>query len=138
MLGSALFGSFNKSQKIISDMKIRILIISFFISQLSWSQSTFNETGDVVTYMDSKSFSNDDMGLLISYGYISKYNTYGIIVTNKLKITFYYINVIIDTYGTFSDLYGMSPDDGSNFGFRLFKGRLVVGYGEENPVTFYP
>jgi len=119
-------------------MKLSLLILTLLFVPFSWSQSTFSETGDVVSYMDTKSFSNDEIGMTISYGYISRYNTYGIIVVNKFDITFYYINVSVDANGSFADLYGMSPEDGSNFGFRLFKGRLVVGYGEEGSITFYP
>lgn len=119
-------------------MKLSVLILFLVFVPFSWSQSTFSETSDVVSYMDKKSFNNDEIGMTISYDYISKYNTFGIIVVNKFDITFYYINVSVNTYGSFADLYGMSPEDGSNFGFRLFKGRLVVGYGEENSVTFYP
>jgi hypothetical protein len=101
------------------------------------AQSSFSDETDVMSYMDGKSFYNSENGLTIKYGYISSYNTYGIIVTNKNAATFYFINVDISAYDTFADLYGMSAEDGSNFGFRLFKGRLVVGYGEPNESTFY-
>jgi len=35
-------------------------------------------------------------------------------------------------------LKGMSPEDGSNFSFRLFKDRAVVGYVQEGETSFYP
>lgn len=101
------------------------------------SQSLFNEESNVISYMDDKSFYNSDNGLTIQYGYISSYNTYGIKVTNKDGGRFYFINVEIITYGTFADLYGMSAESGSNFGFRLYKGKLVVGRGEPGEQTFY-
>ncbi len=113
---------------------IATVLISFFSAK---AQSSFDDESNVISYMDGKSFYNSGNGLTIKYGYISSYNTYGIIVTNKNAATFYFINVDITTYGSFADLYGMSADDGSNFGFRLFKGRLVVGYGEPNESTFY-
>jgi hypothetical protein len=119
---------------------MRLAILLTFLSlplHQCFAQSSFEEYSDVVTYMDSKSFSNSEMGLEISFEYISEYNTYGIVVLNKFDVKFYYINVNVNLYGSFADLYGMNPEDGSNFGFRLFKEKLIVGYGEEREVTFY-
>ncbi len=101
------------------------------------AQSIFNEESNVVSYMDGKSFYNSDNGLTIQYGYISSYNTYGIKVKNKDGGKFYFINVEITTYGSFADLYGMSAENGNNFGFRLYKGKLVVGRGEPGEQIFY-
>jgi hypothetical protein len=101
------------------------------------AQSLFNEESNVISYMDGKSFYNSDNGLTIEYGYISSYNTYGIKVKNKDGGKFYFINVEITTHGTFADLFGMSADSGSNFGFRLYKGKLIVGRGEPREQTFY-
>ena len=101
------------------------------------AQSLFNEESNVISYMDGKLFYNSDNGLTIEYGYISSYNTYGIKVKNKDGGKFYFINVEITTYGTFADLYGMSTESGSNFGFRLYKGKLIVGRGEPGEQTFY-
>ena len=101
------------------------------------AKSLFNEESNVISYMDGKLFYNSDNGLTIEYGYISSYNTYGIKVKNKDGGKFYFINVEITTYGTFADLYGMSTESGSNFGFRLYKGKLIVGRGEPGEQTFY-
>ena len=101
------------------------------------AQSLFNEESDVISYMDGKSFYNSGNGLTIQYGYISSYNTYGIKVRNKDGGNFYFINVEITTYGAFADLYGMSAADGSNFGFRLYKGKLIVGRGEPGESSYY-
>jgi hypothetical protein len=114
----------------------------FFIllfSSLSIGAQTFSEESNVVSYMDGKSFYNSDNGLTIEYGYISSYNTYGIKVTNKYGERFYFINVKITTSydGSYADLYGMSAETGSNFGFRLYNGKLIVGYGESGAQTFY-
>lgn len=99
--------------------------------------SLFNEEGNVIAYMEGKTFFNEDNGLEIEYGYIPSLNTLGIRVTNKNGGRFYFINVDITPYGSFADLYGMSPEDGGNFGFRLYKGKLVVGRGEPGEQTFY-
>ena len=116
-----------------------LLLISLLVWTFNSSAQSFDEESDVISYMDGKSFYNSDNGLTIEYGYISDYNTYGIKVRNKEGGRFYFINVEITTSydGSYADLYGMSAETGSNFGFRLFKGRLVVGYGEAEAQTFY-
>ncbi len=119
-------------------MKNLILFV-LLLSSLSLAAQSFNEESDVVAYMDGSSFYNSSNGLTIEYGYISSYNTYGIKVTNKEGGRFYFINVEVTTSydGSYADLYGMSAETGSNFGFRLFKGKLIVGYGEDGAQTFY-
>ncbi len=115
-----------------------VLAFMFLLYNAVNAQSSlFNEEGQVISYMDGKTFYNSDNGLEIEYGYISSYNTYGIKVKNKNGAKFYFINVNIDTYGSYADLYGMSAENGSNFGFRLFRSKLVVGYGEENESTYF-
>jgi hypothetical protein len=102
------------------------------------SQATlFSEESDVITYMDGKTFYNSGNGLEIQFGYISIYNTYGIKVVNKNDAKNYFINCSIDTYGSYADIFGMNAEDGQNFGFRLFKTKLIVGRGEPDEVTFY-
>ena len=120
-------------------MKKIILIFSLLFSflQLKSQTSLFNEDSDVITFMDGKTFFNSDNGLEIEYGYISSYNTYGIKVLNKNGSRFYFINVNITCYGSSADLFGMSAEDGGNFGFRLYKNKLVVGKGESGEQTFY-
>ena len=120
-------------------MKKIILIFSLLLSflQLKSQTSLFNEDSDVITFMDGKTFFNSDTGLEIEYGYISSYNTYGIKVLNKNGSRFYFINVNITCYGSSADLFGMSAEDGGNFGFRLYKNKLVVGKGEPGEQTFY-
>jgi hypothetical protein len=120
-------------------MKKIILIFSLLFSfvQLKSQTSLFNEDSDVITFMDGKTFFNSDNGLEIEYGYISSYNTHGIKVLNKNGARFYFINVNITCYGSSADLFGMSAEDGGNFGFRLYKNKLVVGKGESGEQTFY-
>ena len=115
------------------------LIMTLFISGISFGQASFEEQSDVISYMEGKTFVNSESGLEIEYGYISSYNTYGIKVSNRHGERFYFINVeiTISYDGRYADLYGMSAETGSNFGFRLFKGKLVVGYGESGAQTFY-
>jgi hypothetical protein len=120
-------------------MKKLLILVTMLISfgSVNAQTSLFSEEGNVINYMDGKKFYNSDNGLEIEYGYISSYNTYGIKVKNKNGAKFYYINVEITAYGSFADLYGMSAEDGSNFGFRLYNGKLIVGRGEAGETTFY-
>ncbi len=122
-------------------MKKHILLFSIFLiaGVKSNAQSKpFSIEDDVRVFMQDKWFSNPDNGLKVTYGYISSLNTYGIKIKNKHNAEFYYINVDIKTYGMYAILKGMSPEDGSNFSFRLFKDRVVVGYGQEGETSFYP
>ncbi len=118
--------------------KLMVLATMFLSFGIASAQSElFKEDSNVVSYMDGKTFYNSNSGLEIEYGYISSYNTYGIKVENKTGSIFYFINVNVTTYNSYADLYGMSASDGSNFGFRLYEGKLIVGYGEQGAQTFY-
>ncbi len=107
------------------------------ISFVNAQSDPFNNDGQVIQYLNGKTFYNSDNGLEIEYGYIPSYNTLGIKVNNKYGVKFYFINVNIKTYTNYADLFGMSAENGSNFGFRLFKSKLVVGYGTGNESTYY-
>ena len=114
-----------------------VIGVLFFTNGINAQTVYFESDVDVINYMDGKVFYDSNSGLNVEYGYISSYNTYGIKVTNKNDAIFHFINVGIDTYGSSADLFGMSPTTGDNFGFRLFRGKLVVGYDEPEEATFY-
>lgn len=101
------------------------------------SYSSFDSESDVVSFMDGKTFYNSNLGLSIQYGYISRFNTYGILVRNKFGDVYEYINCDVDAYGSYADIYGMLAETGQNFGFRLFSSKLIVGYGKASEQTFY-
>lgn len=122
-------------------MKKHILLFSILLIasiKLNAQSKPFSIEDDVRIFMQDKWFSHPDNGLKITYGYISSLNTYGIKIKNKHNAEFYYINVDIKTYGVYAILRGMSPEDGSNFSFRLFKDRAVVGYGQDGETSYYP
>ena len=122
-------------------MKKYILLLSIFLItgiKLNAQSIPFKEEDDVRIFMQEKWFSHPDNGLKITYGYISLLNTYGIKIKNKHNAEFYYINVGIKTYGVYAILRGMSPEDGSNFSFRLYKDKLIVGYGQQGETSYYP
>ncbi len=111
-----------------------LLLTGLFIS--NGAKAQFESDMDVISYMDGRTFYNSSSGLEIGYGYISMMNTYGIKIKNKHDAEFSFINCEITCYGRYADIYGMSPETGSNFGFRLFNGKLVVGYGEPEASTY--
>ncbi len=119
-------------------MKTTILFALISVLALNTNaQTTFNTQTDVMKYMEGKTFVNNETGMKISYGYISSANTYGITIKNNKGSTFYYINCSLKPHGYYCDITGMSPENGENFGFRAFKDRLVVGYGQAQSQTFY-
>jgi hypothetical protein len=97
----------------------------------------FNDNSDVVTYMENKTFHNPDNGMSVELQYLSSYNTYALVMTNRFGNKFNFINVEVATYSSFADLSAMRVDDGSTMQLRLYRGRLVVGAGEAEEVTFY-
>lgn len=114
---------------------ITLLFVLFSISFTN-AQALFEDESNVISYLDQKTFKNEDNGLEVSYGYLSIYNTYGIKVHNKSGSIFYFINCSIDAYGDFADIFGMSPEDGSDFGFRVYPKKLIVGRGEDGETVF--
>ncbi len=76
--------------------------------------------------MSAKEFYSDSYQMTVSYEFIPRYNTYGIVCENKNNEKFYYINCSVRPYGSSADINGMSSDGGGNFGFRLYEGRLSV------------
>ena len=113
-----------------------LLAIVIFAGKVQ-AQVSFKEDMDVLHYMEGKTFYNAELGMEIEYGVLQSFNTVGITVTNKNGAVFHFINVDIKAYDTFADLQGMSPHDGTDFGFRLYKGKLIVGRGEPGDQTFY-
>ena len=118
-------------------MKLTLLLTLFIILSIStYAQSPYTSDTEVIKYLDGKTFA-DNTGMKISYGYISSINTIGITITNKQGNKFIYFNCDIKPRGAYCDIKGMSPTNGENFGFRVFKDRLVVGYGQEQSSVFY-
>jgi hypothetical protein len=112
------------------------LFFALFLGSLNAQYYPFNEESDVINYMEDKAFYNSDVDMVIEFGVIPSLNTIGIKVKNTHGQRFYFINVKITPYSKFADLYGMGVDDGSNFGFRLYKDRLVVGDDGSEQMTF--
>jgi hypothetical protein len=120
-------------------MKKLILIATILLTfGGAQAQSTFSDMTDVIKFMENKTYYNSDMDTELEFGYISSYNTYGIkLKSNKSRRTMYFINCDIEAYGSFADVSGTITSDGSNFKFRLYKTKIVVGVGEQRQATFY-
>jgi hypothetical protein len=122
-------------------MKKYILLLSIFLItgiKLNAQSIPFKEEDDVRIFMQEKWFKHPDNGLKITYGYVSSLNTYGITIKNKHEFETYYINVNIKTFGYYATLSGIGGEDGKNFTFRLYKDKLIVGYGQQGETSFYP
>ena len=62
-------------------------ILVFFCNELkSFGQSRIEQL------VEGREFKNSETGLIIQYGYISTWNTYGVTFRNKNGVKFYYIN----------------------------------------------
>jgi hypothetical protein len=122
-------------------MKKYILLLGIFLItgiKLNAQNKLFTKEDYVRIFMQDKWFNHPNNGLKITYGYISSLNTYGIKIKNKHNAEFYFINVDIKKYGSYATLKGMSPEDGSNFSFRIYKDRAIIGYGQEGETSLYP
>jgi hypothetical protein len=118
--------------------KLITLSLLLFVFGITKAQRTsFEDESSVMSFMENKTFYNSNNGLEIEYGYISIYNTYGIKIKNKNGAKFYFINVEITPYGNSADLYGMSVENTGNFGFRIYRDRLIVGKDEPGETTYY-
>jgi hypothetical protein len=117
--------------------KIAIIMFVILTAINNLSAQSFRSDSDVQSYLEGKTYYNSELGIRLQYGYISRFNTYGIKAKNKFGDQFYYVNVNISTFGSFADLFGIGSSDGQQFGFRLYGERLIVGRGESTEYTFY-
>jgi hypothetical protein len=120
-------------------MKKSILLAALSLSFcFSKAQSTFSDMTDVITFMENRTYYNSETDIELEFGYISSYNTYGIKLKSiKNSRTIYFINCDVNCFGAFADISGTNESDGSNFKFRLYKNKIVVGIGEQRQTTFY-
>lgn len=119
----------------------KLIILSTVLLSFGFvkAQSSFSDMADVLTFMENKTYYNSEMETELKFGYISSYNTYGIeLKSNKSGRTMYFINCDINGYGSFADISGTNTNDGSNFKFRLYNTKIVIGVGEQRQATFYP
>jgi hypothetical protein len=98
-----------------------------------------NSISDAISYMQGKIFYNETQDAELEFKYISELNTYGIVLkSNKSGRQINFINCDVNGYGSYSDISGISPNDGSAFKFRLYESKIVVGVGEQRMAIFYP
>lgn len=121
-------------------MKHILLLVTILLTfGAAKAQSTFSDMTDVIKFMENKTYYNSEMGIELELGYISSYNTYGIkLKSNKSGNTMYFINCDIESHGSYANVSGTSSTDGSNFNFRLYKTKIIVGVGEQRQAILYP
>jgi hypothetical protein len=119
--------------------KIIFLYLILFSGLSVKAQAKLNSTSDVINFMENKTYYNSELNISLEFEYVSNYNTYGIILKSiRSGQKNYYINCDINSYGSFADVAGISPNDGSDFKFRLYTNRIVVGIGERKQYTLLP
>lgn len=104
-------------------LRLFLLILLLTISHIGFSQTK------IEMQVEGKKYKNTKTGLIAQYGYISSLNTYGVTITNKNGVKFYFINC--DKYIA-SDELSMTlkscfnPDDGSGVGVVYVYPRRIV------------
>ncbi len=114
-----------------------IALLSFLSFPKFAGAQSFDDNSDVVVYMENRTFYNSDNGMQIELKFLSSYNTYALVFTNRYNTSFDFINVTVSPYGAFADISAMRADDGSAVELRLYKGRLVAGAGSSDQQTYY-
>lgn len=103
-------------------MKTRLLLIALiFQTGLAFSQVNTRNEDDVLSYLMSNTFYTNELGentVYINYDEISKYNTYGLIISNSNGDKQYYINVSVQI-GAYSATVTSMGLDGRNFNFEV-------------------
>lgn len=129
-----------KIREDVSDTSLVVKTLTLFAFFLLFSvttnaQSLFKTESDAVKFMEGKTFVNRKVR--ISYGHISKLNTYGFTVIDALGRTLHFTNCKFIPCGHYCDIilekgYGKGR-------YRLFPDRLVSYYdmGLSNFSTFF-
>jgi hypothetical protein len=103
-------------------MKTRLLLITLiFQTGLLFSQVNTRNEDDVLSYLMSNTFYTTELGentVYINYDEISKYNTYGLIMSNSNGDKQYFINVSVQI-GAYSASVSSMGLDGRNFNFEV-------------------
>lgn len=103
-------------------MKTRLLLLTLiFQSGLVFSQVNTRNEDDVLSYLMRNTFYTTELGdntVYINYDEISKYNTYGLIISNSNGDKQYYINVSVQI-GFYSATVTSMGLDGKDFNFEV-------------------
>ena len=97
----------------------------------------FNNDSDALTYIENKTSHNPDNGMSIELQYLSAYNTYALVTTNRFGNSFNFNNTEVATYSSNADLSAMRLDDGATIQLRHYKRKLMLGAGEADEQTYY-
>jgi len=103
-------------------MKTRLLLITLiFQTGLAFSQVNTRNEDDVLSYLMRNTFYTTELGentVYINYDEISKYNTYGLIISNSNGDKQYYINVSVQI-GLYTATVTSMGLDGKDFNFEV-------------------
>lgn len=108
-------------------MKLKILLLFIFFSTKLYSQTTLRDITDVISFMENKTFYSSEKNLDIKFGFIDSYGTYGISLKSYISgREMKFINIQVDGRGSFADVSGINPNDGSKFTIRIYNSNKVV------------
>ena len=103
-------------------MKTRLLLLTLiFQAGLAFSQVNTRNEDDVLSYLMRNTFYTNELGdntVYINYDEISKYNTYGLIISNSNGDKQYFINVSVQI-GAYSAKVTSMGLDGKDFNFEV-------------------
>ncbi len=109
-------------------VKILTLLALFLLfSATTNAQSPFKSESDAVKFLEGKTFvHSENRGKhVISYGYISKLNTYGFTVIDFLSQTIHYTDCKFIPHGHYCDIDVISKTSTQRSRYRLYPDRLV-------------
>ena len=119
-------------------IRITTLVVLFFMSFMtSYGQNyagnnsvnPFEDQGSFLSYFENKVFVHNETGMTLGYGYISSYNTYGILLKTSRGGKAYFINCDIKLYGSFAIVTGTDPYDDSTHKITFYKDKLKYSDG---------
>jgi hypothetical protein len=103
-------------------MKTRLLLLTLiFQTGIAFSQVNTRNEDDVLNYLMRNTFYTTELGentVFINYDEISKYNTYGLIISNSNGDKQYYINVSVQI-GLYTATVTSMGLDGKDFNFEV-------------------
>jgi len=113
---------------------IRTLFISLSLllttSNFLSAQVNITDEREVLNYLEQYKFETNVQGsvVYVTYGYISAYNTYGLIVGNNSGNKNYFINATVKRGYSYSTVSGMNLE-GSDFTVEVYSSGSVTAGG---------
>ena len=113
-------------------MKTLFISLSLLLTTSGFLSAQVNTTDKrmVLNYLEQSKFETNIQGAIVyfTYGYISAYNTYGLIVGNNSGNKNYFINATVKTGYSYATVSGMNLE-GSDFKVEVYSNGSVTAGG---------